>query len=58
MGEGDFLRFIEKSKKNRNFVVSGKGFYIMEPSIRLESVNLHYSIIGNTCSVQGESMTS
>ena len=29
VGVGRYVRFIEKSKKDRNFVLSGKGFYIL-----------------------------
>ena len=49
------MRFIEKSKKRRNFVLSGNSFYIASDGlysigrIRLILPNFQYLIIGNTC---------
>ena len=45
--------FIEKSKKHRNFVLSGNSFYIASDGLyligRIRLICITYLIIGNTC---------
>ena len=48
------MRFIEKSKKRRNFVLSGNSFYIASDGMysigRIRLIfNISDLIIGNTC---------